>query len=758
MTLARRGRARSVSRDDSFPFMERVREALSAALGDRYRIERVLGRGGMATVYVAEDLRHSRQVAIKVLRPDVAAVIGAERFLREIAIAARLTHPHVLPLIDSGQADGSLYYVMPYVRGETLRERLVREQRFALKDALRIARELGAGLDYAHREGFVHRDVKPENVLLADGHAVLANFQAGGEHVTEVGLAIGTPEYMSPEQAAGDRELDGRCDEYALACVVYEMLAGEPPFSGDSARAIVAKHLSEPPAPLRARRPDAPAAVEQALARALAKPPADRFASVAEFTAALEETRPGAAPSLVGRTRSIAVLPFVNASADPDNEYLSDGISDELINALTKVDGLRIASRTSAFALKGKPQDIRAIGALLGVSAVLAGTVRKSGARLRITAQLAAADDGRTLWSERYDRTLDDVFAIQDEIARTIVSTLRTTFLADIADPAPQRYTHNLEAYSLYLKGRFCWNKRNQQGVLEAISFFKQAIDHDPDYALAYSGLSDAYALQVDYRSVPVTEGYRLAREYALKALALDETLPEAHTSLAWVLHVYDWDWPGAMREYARALELNPGFATAHHWYSYVLLVNGQSDQAMTEVLTALELDPSSLSTRRGVGWISYYTRRYDQALYHLRRAVAMDPTSEDSYRVMGLVLAQQGAYAEAERAFREAITLSPDLSYATAGVAHVLALSGRRREAEVIVAELEARARERYVTPVALCIAHLGLKNVDQVFHWLDRAYEDRRGWLTYMKVDPIFDAVRNEPRYAAFLKRMNL
>lgn len=744
---------------------ERVREALSAALGDRYTIDRELGRGGMATVYVAEDLRHRRQVAIKVLRSDVAAAIGAERFLREIAIAARLTHPHVLPLIDSGQAAGSLYYVMPYVRGESLRERLVREKRLSLKDALRIARELGAGLDYAHREGFVHRDVKPENMLLVDGHAVLADFgiaraifQAGGDHVTEVGLAIGTPEYMSPEQAAGDRELDGRCDEYALACVIYEMLAGTPPFSGTSARAIIARHLSEPPPPLRARRPDAPAAVEQALQRALAKAPPDRFPTVAEFTEALEDTRPGAVPSPVGRTRSIAVLPFVNASADPENEYLSDGISDELINALTKVDGLRIASRTSAFALKGKPQDIRAIGALLGVSVVLEGTVRKSGDRLRITAQLAAADDGRTLWSERYDRALDDVFVIQDEIARTIVSTLRTTFLADIADPTPQRYTHNLEAYSLYLKGRFCWNKRNQQGVLEAISFFKQAIDHDPDYALAYSGLSDAYALQVDYRSVPVTEGYRLAREYALKALALDETLPEAHTSLAWVLHIYDWDWPGAMREYARALELNPGFATAHHWYSFLLLVNGQAEQAVMEVLTALELDPSLLSTRRGVGWISYYTRRYEQALYHLRRAVAMDPTSEDTYRVMGLVLTQQGAYAEAERAFREAITLSPDLSYATAGVAYVLALSGRRREAEAIVAELEARARERYVTPVALCIAHLGLKNLDQVFHWLDRAYEDRRGWLTYMKVDPIFDAVRDEPRYTAFLKRMNL
>ena len=746
--------------------MEPVRDALLADLGDRYVIERELGRGGMATVYVAQDLRHKRQVAIKILRPDVAAAIGAERFLREIAIAARLTHPYVLPLLDSGQAAGSLYYVMPYVRGESLRQRLAREQRLPLADALRIARELGAGLDYAHREGFVHRDVKPENVLLADGHAVIADFgiaramcRAGGDHVTEVGLAIGTPEYMSPEQAAGDRELDGRCDVYSLACVIFEMLAGAPPFSGPSARAIMARHLSEPPPPLRARRPDAPAAVEQALARALAKDPADRFASVAEFVTALEATRPldaGAAP--VGKTRSIAVLPFVNASADPDNEYLSDGITDELINALTKVEGLRIASRTSAFALKGKPQDVRAIGALLGVSVVLEGTVRKSGDRLRITVQLTAADDGRNLWSERYDRTLDDVFVIQDEIARTIVSTLRTTFLADIADPTPQRYTHNLEAYSLYLKGRYCWNKRSPEGVVEAIAYFEQAIDHDPGYALAYSGLSDAYALQVDYRGLAVADGYEKARLYALKALELDDTLAEAHTSLAWVLYVHDWDWDGAVRAYARALELNPGYATAHHWYSFVLLATGRAEQALVEAHAALDLDPSSLSVRRGLGWMYYYTRRYESALYHLRRAIAMNPTSEDTYRVLGLVLTQQGAYDEAERAFREAITLSPELSYATAGLAHVLALAGRRVEAEALVAELEARARDRYVSPVAFCIAHLGLRNVDQVFHWFERAYQDRRGWMTYLKVDPMFDAVKDDARFAEFVKRMGL
>jgi len=750
--------------------MDPVRDAVAvvtAALGDRYAIDRELGRGGMATVYVAQDRRHAREVAIKVLRPDVAAAIGAERFLREIAIAARLTHPHVLPLIDSGQAAGSLYYVMPYVRGESLRQRLARERRLPLKDALRIARELGAGLDYAHREGFIHRDVKPENVLLADGHAVIADFgiaraicqSCDGQNVTEVGLTIGTPEYMSPEQAAGDRDLDGRSDLYSLACVIYETLAGEPPFAGASARAVMAQHLSEAPPPLRARRPDAPAAVEQALARALAKDPADRFATVAQFVTALEATdAPGAAPALVGKTRSLAVLPFVNGSADPENEYLCDGVTDELINALTKVEGLRIASRTSVFALKGKPQDIRAIGALLGVSAVLEGTVRKADDRLRITVQLAAADDGRTLWSERYDRRLDDVFAVHDEIARTIVSTLRTTFLADIADPTPRRYTDNVQAYSLYLKGRFCWNKRSQEGVREAIAYFEQAIDHDPGYALAYSGLSDSYGLQVDYRGVPVTEGYKLARRYALKALELDDTLPEAHTSLAWVQFAYDWDWAAAERSYRRALELNPAYATGHHWYSFVLLVTGQADQALVEAHTALELDPSSLSIRRGLGWLYYYTRRYEAAVYHLRRAIAMNPTSEDTYRILGLVLTQQGAYDEAERAFREAITLSPELSYATAGVAHVLALRGRRREAEALLAQLEARARDHYVSPVAFCIVHLGLRNTDQVFTWLERAYQDRRGWLTYLKVDPMLDVVKDDPRFAEFVKRMKL
>jgi len=439
---------------------------------------------------------------------------------------------------------------------------------------------------------------------------------------------------MSPEQAAGDRELDGRCDVYALACVIYEMLAGAPPFSGDSARAIVAKHLSEPPTPLRARRPDAPAAVEQALARALAKDPADRFATIAEFTTALEETRPGAVPSLVGKTRSIAVLPFVNASADPDNEYLSDGISDELINALTKVEGLRIASRTSVFALKGKPQDIRAIGALLGVSVVLEGTVRKSGDRLRITVQLSAAEDGRNSGRSATDRKLDDVFVVQDEIARTIVSTLRTTFLADIADPTPQRYTHNLEAYSLYLKGRYCLEQAQSGGRAGAISFFKQAIDYDSGYALAYSGLSDSYALQVDYRSVPSPRGIGSRENTPSRRSTGRHPARSAHVARLGAARI-------RLELAGRDARVRPSPGPESglcHGASLVLIRaarewaggagdDGSADGARARPVVAL--------VRRGVGWISYYTRRYEQALYHLRRAVAMNPTSEDTYRVM---------------------------------------------------------------------------------------------------------------------------
>ena len=743
---------------------------IATALADRYVVERELGRGGMATVYLAEEKKHGRKVAIKVLRPEITAALGTERFLREIGIAAHLAHPHIVPLIDSGEAGGLLYYVQPHVPGGSLRERLSAEQRLPLKDALRIAQEVGAGLDFAHRKGFVHRDVKPENILFADGHAVLADFGVARaccdaeedtprarELVTEVGVVVGTPEYMSPEQASGEVDLGTASDLYSLACVVYEMLAGEPPFTGANPRAVMAKHVTERVRPLRGMRPEAPLAVERALAQALEKDPDQRFASTAEFVAALLEPDSAAVLRPVV-TRSIAVLPFVNASPDAENEYLSDGITDELIDALAKIAGLRVPSRSSVFALKGKRLDVRAVGALLGTSVVLEGTVRKAGDRLRITAQLTSTDDGRLLWSQRYDRQLVDVFAIQDEIAATIVSTLRATMFTDLSEHVPRRYTENINAYGLYLKGRYAWNKRTHEGVAEAIGYFEQAIAEDPSYAPAYAGLADSYALDVDYRSIPVAEAYARAKEYARKALALDESVPSAHASLAWSLFIYDWNWDEAEREFRRAIELNPRYSSAHQWFGFLLSSRGQHDAALLEGHTALELDPASVSARRSMGWMCCYARRYDQALDHLARAIEMNPLAVESYRILGTTLELQGQSSEAERVLWDAVNLPGADAYTKATLGWVRARAGKRAEAEQVLDELEGVGRAGYVSPAALAILHIGLGNVEEALDCAEHAYDERRGWLVYLKVNPMVDPLRDQPRFAELLRKMRL
>ncbi len=744
--------------------------ALKASLADRYTVERELGHGGMATVYLAEEKKHGRKVAIKVLRPEITAALGTERFLREIGIAARLSHPHIVPLIDSGEAGGLLYYVQPHVPGGSLRDRLLGERQLPLKDALRIAQDVGAGLDFAHRQGFVHRDVKPENILFADGHALLADFGVAraccgaeddaaqtGPTVTDVGLAVGTPEYMSPEQASGDQDLGAASDVYSLACVVYEMLVGEPPFQG-TGRTVIAKQVTEIPRPLRGFRPEVPAPIERAILHALEKDPEQRYGTAAEFIAALLAPEGPGAGRAPATTRSIAVLPFVNASPDPGNEYLSDGITDELIDALAKIAGLRLASRTSVFALKGRALDVRAVGALLGVSVVLEGTVRRAGDRLRITAQLTSTDDGRLLWSQRYDRQLVDVFAIQDEIAATIVNTLRATMFADLSDYIPRRYTENIHAYGLYLKGRFAWNKRTQEGVAEAIDYFKQAIAEDPGYAPAYAGLGDSYSLDVDYRAIPVADAYARAKEYAGKALALDESLPSAHASLAWVLFIYDWKWDEAEREFRRAIELNPRYASAHQWFAFLLAARGQFDAALVEGHTALELDPASVSIRRAVGWVYFYARRYAQAREHLSRAIEMNPLAVESYRMLGSTLALQGENAEAERIFQEALALPGSGAYSIGMLGWQLARLGKRDDAEQLLRQLESTRQQGYVSPVAFAMVHIGLGNLQQALDWTERAYEERRGWVVYANVNPIFDPLRHEARFRELTDRMEL
>ncbi len=738
--------------------------SLSNTLADRYTVERLLGYGGMATVHLAEERKHKRKVAIKVLKQEFGASVGAERFLREIGIAARLSHPHIVPLIDSGESEGSLYYVSPFIPGGSLRDRLNREIKLPIDDALRIAHEVGAALDYAHRNGFVHRDVKPENILFADDHALLADFGIAhvasssiDETITVGGLALGTPEYMSPEQASGETDVGVPGDVYGLACVIYEMMAGEPPFKGPTARATMAKQVTERARPLRLLRPDAPAGFERVLAKALAKNPAERFASITEFCDALSRARSEPSRPFAMTTRTIAVLPFVNSSPDPDNEYLSDGITDELINALAKVEGLRVASRTSVFALKGKAQDVRAIGALLEASEILEGSVRRSGDNLRITVQLTSTDDGHLMWSERYDRKLHDVFAIQDEIARTIVTTLRSTSFADIAPAPANRHTENVQAYGLYLRGRYAWNKRTSEGVIEGIKYFEEAIALDPTYALAYTGLADSFALHIDYRNVPVHEGHQKAKFYARKAIALDDTLAEAHASLAWSLFVYDWEWVEAAKEFRRAIELDPQYAPAHQWYAFMLASQGKFDEALIEGHTAQENDPSSVSVRRSLGYCYLYARKFEQAHYHLDRAIAMNPTAEESYRIQGLILTFQRQFEAAETMLREALALAPaGGTYTKATLGYALAVAGDSSYGRRVAAELEEKAKTEYVSPVELAIVYIALGEKEKALDWTERAVDERRGWAAYLRVHPIVDPLRSEPRFEALIQRM--
>jgi serine/threonine-protein kinase len=749
---------------------------LTQGLGDRYSIERELGRGGMSVVYLAHDRRHERPVAVKVLQSRlVTGREHADRFLREIRFAAQLTHPHILPLYDSGEISSPggapvLYYVMPFVAGGSLRDRLRTERRLAVDQAIRLVRAVGAALDYAHRRQIAHRDVKPENILLQEGEPVVADFGVArglsdqdnhpGSGVTEPGVAVGTPAYMSPEQASGDPVVDARSDQYALACVLYELLTGEPPFTGTGARATMARQATEPPQSPRIHRAEIPAAVERAILRALAKEPGERFPSVAEFCEGLVTPLSGLPEPGQENRRAIAVLPFVNASPDPDNEYVSDGITDGLINALAQVNGLRVVPRTSVFALKGRAEDVRSLGALLNVPAILEGSVRRVGDRFRVTAQLSDTADGRLLWSERFDREDRDILALEDELARTIVATLRVHLLGSTAleDPVVKSATRNQRAYHLYLRGRHAWNKRTGPGMEQAVRFFEQAIAEDSQFALAYTGLADAYAQHVDYRAMPVAEGLGRARVEAEKAIALDDSLAEAHTSLAWVNFIYDWDWEAAGREFRRAIDLDPRYASARQWHSWYLTAMGRVREGLAEAELAVELDPASVSIQRSAGWLHYYARTPELGLPRVRRALVMDPELHDNHLMLGVLLTQAGRLDEARESVNTALDMEPLDNYAQVVLAHINRLSGRESEAQATWNQFQATARERYISPTDFTRLALALGRYEDAWRCIDRALADRRGWLAYIRVEPLLDPIREDPRFRELLRLMRL
>ncbi len=765
---------------------------LQAALADRYVIERELGSGGMATVYLARDLKHRRFVALKVLSPALAASLGADRFLREIELAARLQHPHIVTVFDSGDAGGILWYTMPYVEGETLRARLERERQLPLDVALRIAVEAARALEFAHQHGVLHRDVKPENLLLTtDGSTMVADFgiaRPWGEmsQLTQSGVVVGTPAYMSPEQAAGERALDARTDIYALGCVLYEMLAGEMPYSGPNAQAVLARRLSEPAPSLRTTR-DLPVAVERTVARALARTPADRYASAAEFARALQFVDAPARPILQRRWLaaavvvlllagvaaairfragakgpavpvSAAVLPFADLSEGKDQEYFSDGLTDELITALSRVEGINVAARTSSFQFKNRQVDVSEIGRQLHVGAILEGSVRRSGNRVRITAQLVSTRNGYQLWADAYDRELKDVFGVQEDIARSIIAALQVKLGARGNRALRARPTTDIEAYDLYLKGRFAWNQRTRSGMQLAVSYLEQAVARDSEFALAWAALADAYLLAIPYAGTSKDVDWPKAKAVATRALAIDSTLGEAYTALAYGTMIYDWDWPAAEANFQRAIAVDPTYPTGHQWYGDFLWSQGRLREALDQMRDALRLDPLSLIIGAEVAQTFYLQRQYDSAEAQLRTTLQLDPNYPHSLYVLGMVYMQQHRYREARDAMQRAEQLGGFEDDLAGALASAYAQAGDRTVAARYTAELERRLAGGQVGPFALALAYTGQGDLTRGFVYLDRAITIHDAFLPEDFFDPQLDRLRADPRFAGIESHMRV
>ncbi|HZI77629.1 MAG TPA: protein kinase [Gemmatimonadales bacterium] len=741
----------------------------AGALAGRYVIERELGRGGMATVYLAHDQKHGRPVALKILHPDLARGLGPERFLREIKVAAGLSHPHILPLFDSGETEGLLYYVMPYVEGESLRQRLAREPRLSVDEAVATSRAVASALDYAHQHGVVHRDIKPDNIMFHQGEAMVTDFGIAkalswteDETLTQTGLLVGTPWYMSPEQSAGDTRLDGRSDIYSLGCVLYEMLAGRKPFEAPSALAILSMHIADEPPPLTASRSDVPPAVEAAVLRALAKAPEDRFSTAAEFGRALADSAnlrgvvtdsAGAKPSAMN---SIAVLPFLNLSADPENEYFADGMAEEIINALTKLEGLRVTPRSSAFSLKGKGEAGREIGRRLKVATILEGSVRRAGSRIRLTTELISVADGYHLWSEKYDREMVDVFAIQDEISRSIVDVLKVKLLGSPTVPLVKRPTEDLEAYTTYLKGRYFWNRRTPEGLRKSIALFREAQARDPGYALPYAGEADAYNVLGWWADLAPTIAFPAARTAAARAVALDPALAEAYASQAFARLYYDWDWPNAEADFKQSIALNPKYSIARQWYSQHLISSGRTEEASGQIRLAAELDPLSLIIQTTVSLIAYYAGQFDDSVTNAKRIIENDPNFGIAHRILGRALLQLGQYDEGIAQLQRAVELSAFSVMLTAEVAHGHARAGHRAAALAILADLRRTAVERYVSAYDLAGIHIGLNDRASALDALEQACAERASHMIFLRVDPVFRELHGEPRFQAILGRI--
>jgi serine/threonine-protein kinase len=751
----------------------------------------------MGIVYLAQDVKHHRQVAIKVLKPDVAAVLGPERFLREIEMAGGLSHPHILALHDSGEADGFLYYVMPYVAGESLRERLSREKQLPLEDAVRITGEIASALDHAHRRNVLHRDVKPENILLQEGHAVVADFgiaraiiAAGGDTLTATGLTVGTPAYMSPEQAAGERELDGRSDLYSLGCVLYEMLAGQPPFTGPTVESVLHQHLTADPAPVTQLRRTVPESVVQVLGRALSKAPADRYATAAQFGAALDaalrvplRVAPRRSPrrlvagivgalvlatvlGLVVRTmgrgghspalNSVAVLYFDNLSGDTADAYLADGLTDEIIARLGQIERLKVKSRTAVQHYRGAGTEVAALSRALSVAYLVNGTVRRGAGRLRVTVELLRTPSGDRLWGQQYDRAQTDLLAIQEDIAVAVTATIAGRLLPAERSTLAARPTRNPEAYDRFVKGNYYIAQRTARAVKRAIAEYRAAVLLDPSFARALARIAYAYALFLDWGwDYPgLLPESLLAQGFAAadSALRQDSSASDAWMARAYLLALRDTRTPaGATEAFERAISLDPRNGEAYHQYAYVLMGLGQDSAAAESFRRALDLDPERSITLYSLGLVRINQRRYDEGLRWLDSAVSVDPGFAYAYADRAwcrLWIGQaRKARTDAELAVRLGAGSQGEAALASVDAQEGDTLSGRRRIDHLMrgmADSLRPGLGEALFTGAAL----VALNERERAIDLLERVRP--RGWSLWFRLRyPPFDPLRSDRRF---------
>ena len=769
----------------------------------RYQVIEELGKGGMGRVYKVFDTKIKEKVALKLIKPEVASDKETiERFNNELRLARRIRHKNVCGMFDIGEVEGAHFITMEYVHGEDLKSMIRMAAGLSIGAVLSIGKQVCDGFAEAHNLGVVHRDLKPQNIMIdKGGNAKIMDFGIARsireKGITGPSVMIGTPEYMSPEQAEA-KEIDHRSDIYSLGIILYEMATGRVPFEGDTALSVAMKHKGEIPKNPKQFNPNIPDDLSGVMLKCLEKDRAKRYQTAAEVRSELEKIEKGIpttervvperktltsreitvkfslkkllVPSLItaaliitaiiiiwrfipqkaaappkSAKHSIAVLPFEDLSPTKDHEYLCDGIAETLINSLSNIKDLWIPARASSFSFMGRNLGIQQIGRQLGVDNLLEASVQVIGNRLRITPKIIKVNDGSQVWSNQYDRQMEDVFAIQDEIAQEIVKALKIKLLGEKEAPLIKSYTDNSEAYQAYLKGRFYWNKRTPGGMRKSIEYFEQAIEKDSSYALAYVGLADSYIILGEWPVLPAKEAFPKAKEAAVKALEIDDSLGEAHNSLAAVKHDFDWDWKEAEKEYKRAIELSPSYATAHQWYGEFLTMMGRFDEGLEEIKRAQALDPLSLIINAVGGWFFYFARDYDKGIDQCKKTLEMDPDFRPAHANLMLNYLGKGMYQEA---LREAQTTNN-----LGAVAEIYAMMNRQEEARRLLAGI---LKHSQLFELEIADAYFRLGENEEGWKWLEKAYDERSYYMTWLKVDPLFDNIRSDPRFQAMLKKV--